>query len=99
MSSQLGRLWVRNQICFNLKTYIFLAQLKFILVILGFPGGSDTKKSACNAGDLGLISGSGRSPGERDGYQEFLPGEFRGQRGLVGCTVHGVTKSWIRLSD
>ena len=31
--------------------------------ILGFPGGSDGKESACNAGDLGLISGLGRSPG------------------------------------
>ena len=34
----------------------------------GFPGGSDGKESACNAGDLGLISGSGRSPGEGNGY-------------------------------
>ena len=31
---------------------------------LGFPGGSDGKESACNAGELGLISGLGRSPGE-----------------------------------
>ena len=31
---------------------------------MGFPGGSDGKESACNAGDLGLILGSGRSPGE-----------------------------------
>ena len=30
---------------------------------LGFPGGSDSKESACNAGDLGLIAGSGRSSG------------------------------------
>ena len=30
----------------------------------GFPGGSDGKESACNAGDLGLIPGLGRSPGE-----------------------------------
>ena len=33
--------------------------------ILGFPGGSDGKESACNAGDLGLIPGLERSPGER----------------------------------
>ena len=32
-----------------------------------FPGGSDGKESACNAGDLGLISGLGRSPGEGNG--------------------------------
>jgi len=33
----------------------------------GFPGGSDGKASACSAGDLGLIHGSGRSPGEGNG--------------------------------
>ena len=33
----------------------------------GFPGGSDGKESACNAGDSGSISGSGRSPGEGNG--------------------------------
>ena len=33
---------------------------------LGFPGGSDGKESACNAGELGLIPGLGRSPGEGD---------------------------------
>ena len=33
----------------------------------GLPGGSDGKASACNAGDLGLIPGSGRSPGEGNG--------------------------------
>ena len=32
----------------------------------GFPGGSDVKESACNAGNPGSVSGSGRSPGERD---------------------------------
>ena len=32
-----------------------------------FPGGSDSNESACNAGDLGLIPGSERSPGERSG--------------------------------
>ena len=34
---------------------------------LSFPGGSEGKASACNAGDLGLIPGSGRSPGEGNG--------------------------------
>ena len=33
----------------------------------GFPGGSEVKVSACNAGDLGSIPGLGRSPGERNG--------------------------------
>ena len=35
---------------------------------LGFPGGSDGKESACNAGDVGLIPGSGGSPREGNGY-------------------------------
>ena len=35
---------------------------------MGFPGGSDGKESACNAGDVGLINGSGRSAGEGNGY-------------------------------
>ena len=34
---------------------------------LGFPGGSEVKASACNVGDLGLIPGWGRSPGEGNG--------------------------------
>ena len=33
----------------------------------GFPGGAEVKVSACNLGDLGSISGSGRSPGEGNG--------------------------------
>ena len=44
----------------------------------GFPGGSDGKESACNAGDLGLILGLGRSPGEGKKLPTpvFWPGEF-----------------------
>ena len=38
-----------------------------ILVFKGFPGGAEVKASACNAGDLGSITGSGRSPGEGNG--------------------------------
>ena len=49
----------------------------------GFPGGSDNKKSTCNAGDLGLIPGSGRSPGEGNPLSIFLPGETHRQRSLV----------------
>ena len=37
---------------------------KKVKLKLGFPGGSEVKVSACNAGDLGSIPGSGRSPGE-----------------------------------
>ena len=37
------------------------------MLFRGFPGGSDSKESACNAGDLGLIPGLGRSPAEGNG--------------------------------
>ena len=52
----------------------------------GFPGGSDCKESSSNSGEQGLIPGSGRSPGEGNGLPTpvFLPGEFHGQRSLVG---------------
>ena len=40
----------------------------FCIVAMGFPCGSAGKESACNAGDLGLIPGLGRSPGEGNGY-------------------------------
>ena len=50
----------------------------------GFPGGSDGKEYTCDAGDVGSIPGSGRSPGEGNGNPfQFLPGEFRGQRSLA----------------
>ena len=40
----------------------------YIYLTVGFSGGSDGKESDCNAGDPGLIPGSGRFPGERNGY-------------------------------
>ena len=55
------------------KTLLTFAQLHFVLqgqiclLLQGFPGGSEVKSSACNAADLGLIPGSGRSPGEGNG--------------------------------
>ena len=59
-----------------------------------FPGDSDDKKSACNAGDLGLIPGSGRSPGEQNGnpfQYSFLENPM--DRGNLWATIHGVTES------
>ena len=43
-------------------------ELLDLMLAWGFPGGSVVKKTACNAGDLGLISGLGRSPGEGNVY-------------------------------
>ena len=64
-------------------------------VFLVFPGGSAGKESACNAGDLGLIPGLRRSPGEGKGYQL----QCSGLENSTDCIVHGVAKSWTRLRD
>ena len=67
---------------------------------LKFPGGLHGKESACNAGDLGLIPRSGRSPGEGNGDPlQYSCLENAMDRGAWWVTVHGVTKSQIRLSD
>ena len=61
---------------------------------LGFPGGSDIKESTCDAEDLGLIPGLGRSPAEWNDYplQYFCLENAMG-RGAWRTTVHGVAKS------
>ena len=61
---------------------------------MGFPCGSAGKEFACNAGDLGLIPGLGRSPGEGKGY----PLQYSGLENSVGFVVHGVAKSQTGLS-
>jgi len=73
--------------CHLVKTYV--------TAFMGFPGGSDGKESACNVGDLGLIPGLGRSPGEGNGYPvqySFL--ENSTDRGAWQSTAHGVANSW-----
>ena len=65
------------------------------LVFLGFPGGSDSKESSYNAGDLRSIPGLGRSPGEEHGN----PLQHSGLEKSIECIVHGVAKSQTRLSD
>ena len=69
-----------------------------------FPGDSDGKESACNVGDLGLIPGLGRSPGgehplEEATHSSILAWIIPMDRRAWWATVHGVTKSWTRLSD
>ena len=60
---------------------------------MGFPGSSAGRESACNAEDLGLIPGLGRSPGEGNGnpLQYSCLGNPM-DRGAWQATVHGVTK-------
>ena len=63
-------------------------------------GGSEVKAPACNAGDLGSIPGLGRSPGEGNGNPlQYSCLENPMDGGAWWATVHGVTKSWTRLSD
>ena len=57
-----------------------------------FPGGSDSNESACHAGDLGLIPGLVRSPGERNGYLQYSCLGNPTDRGAWQATVPGVAK-------
>ena len=67
---------------------------------LGFRGGSGSKGSVCNAGNLGSIFGSGRSPGKGNGNPlQYSRLENSMDRGAWWATVHGVAKSWTRLSS
>ena len=61
----------------------------YICIYTGFPGGSDGKEFPCNVGDLGMIPGLGRCPGERNGY----PLQYSGLENSMNCIGHGVSKS------
>ena len=67
----------------------------FLLLFLVLPGGSDGKESPCNAGDPGLIPGSGKIPWRRKWQHTpvFLLGESHGQRSLVCSSPWGRKKS------
>ena len=67
---------------------------------MDFPGDSDGKASAYNAGDPGLIPGLGRPPGEGSGNPlQYSCLENPMDRGAWWAAVHGVTESRTRLSD
>ena len=72
-------------------------------MLWGFSGNSDGKVSACNAGDLRSIPGSGRSSGEENGnplqYSCLENSMDGGPWWAQRVTVHGVSKSWTQLSD
>ena len=72
----------------------------FELLLWGFPGGSNSKKSACNAGDLSLIPASGRLPGERNGNSlQYSCLEDSMDKGAWQGYSPQVAKSWIQLRD
>ena len=79
------------------STVLYTWVLFWYLGSLGdFPGGSDGKESACNAGDPGLIPRTGRPPGA--GNVNPLQHSCL-DRGAWWTTVHGVAKSWTWLND
>ena len=80
--------------------YIRVCVCVCVCVCTGFPCGSDSKESACNAGDPDLIPGMGRSPGERNGNPlQYSCLENSMDRGVWLATVHGLAKTWTRLSN
>ena len=78
-----------HQHVFNVDVYLIKASRVVQMV-----------KNVCNVGDLGLIPGLGRSPGEGNGYPLQYPGlENSMDRGACQATVHGAEKSWTQLSN
>ena len=72
----------------------------FLIHIDGFPGGSDSKESACNAGELGSIPGLGGSPGEGNGNPlQYSCLENPMDGGAWWATVCRVARSWTQLTD
>ena len=67
--------------------------------MLGYPGGSDSKESACNAGDLGSVPESGRSPGGENGYPlQYSSLENPTDRGAWWAAVYGVANMIEQLT-
>ena len=81
-----------------LKAFISqeLTVKKLLYQRMGFPGGSDGKESACNAGDPGLIPESGRCPGERLATHSSI---LAWGIPWTEATVHRVTMSQTQPSD
>ena len=81
--------------CLDVAMKVFLEEINIHIRRVGFPGGSACKESTPNAGNLGSVPGSGRSPGEGKGN----PLQYSGLENPMDCIVHGVAKSWIQLND
>ena len=87
---------ILKDISHTLSLYLDLS----LLLMVDFPGGSDGKASAYNAGDPGSIPGSGRSPEEGNGNPlQYSCLENPMDRRGWWATVHGVVRSRTRLSD
>ena len=83
----------------KIKCPVFLEKLTESNIFC-FPGGSEVKASTCNAADLGSMPGSGRFPREGNGNPlQYSCLENPKDGGAWWTIVHGVSKSWTRLSD
>ena len=89
---QWNHMWQPYSTCF--ENY-FAPFEKSQVATCGLPCSLACKESTCNAGDLGLIPGLGRSLGEGKGY--LL--QYSGLENSMDCIDLGVTKSWTVLSD
>ena len=97
LTGPFGRIWFQVFLwgCSGWDSSVSWQTEAIRLPFMGFPGGSAGKESTCNAGDLGLIPGSGRSPGEEKDYSL----QYSGLENSMDCVVHGVTKSRRRRRD
>ena len=79
---------------FSFSCLFTFASFKLEIICFGYSSLSDSKESACNAGDLGSVPGSERSPGEGNGYPlQYSCLENSINRGAWQATVHVVAKS------
>ena len=85
-----------------LLIWLFFSSSSFLvhsLHVKEVPGGSALKNLYANAGDSGLIPGSGRSLADGSNPLQYSCLENSMDRGAWRATVHGVTKSWTQLSS
>ena len=88
--------WPNTQICHFTKE----GSPSYWRMVLGVPGGSDGRESACNTWDLGSIPGLGGFPGGGHvTHSTVLALRIPMDRGAWQATVHGVAKSWTWLSN
>ena len=97
---------IHSQICWKwILPLLFISYGALNIATWGFPGGSYSKESACNAGDLDLTPGSGWYPGEGNGdpLQYSCPWRSPGTRSLAGyCSPWGCKEldmiEWLTCS-
>ena len=98
--SRVLKYFLFSRLSYSWGVTIFQMYFITLLLLLASPGGSDDKESSCDVQDPGLIPGSGRSLGEGNGnplQSSCLENPM--DEGASQAIVHGVVKSWTRLSN